>query len=391
MNAESATLLIAGAGLAGSLTALRVAATHPGCRVLLCDAAPAAGGNHTWSFHAGDVTAGQHAFLDDLVEHRWPAQSVSFPAFSRRLEHGYLSITTASLVRRLGAAPNIELRTGEPVAAVEPDALVLASGERISGLAALDARGPAGSAGLVLGFQKFFGREVVTRTPHGITEPVIMDATVSQTDGYRFVYLLPFEPHRLLIEDTYYSDGANLSRTELDRRIDDYAAGRGWSIERTVRDEHGVLPILLAGDFERFWPAGDAVARAGLRAGLFHPTTGYSLPQAAALAERIATAWPLEGRALAHLARRHAHEFWQRTGFFRLLNRMLFRAGRPEHRYRVLERFYTLDAGLITNFYAASLTLVNQLRIVSGKPPVPLREALAVANEKTFLSRELAS
>lgn len=391
MTASADTLLIAGAGLAGGLIALRVAAARPDCRVLLCDRAPAAGGNHTWSFHAGDVTPEQLVFLDDLIAHRWTSQAIAFPAYSRRFKHAYHSITTAGLIARLNAAPNIEVRTGTSVTAIEPDALRPASGERLSGRAALDARGPASPPGTVLGFQKFLGRELVMRAPHGIGEPMIMDATVSQADGYRFVYLLPFDSHRLLIEDTYYSDRAGLSQDALGRRIDAYAAARGWQIERVVRDEHGVLPILLAGNFDRFWPAHDPVARAGLRAGLFHPTTGYSLPQAVDLADRIAAAWPLDGDALARLTREHAREFWRRTAFFRRLNRMLFRAGRPEHRYRVLERFYALDARLITNFYAASLTLADKLRIVSGKPPVPIREALSVFDEHAFLDRELAS
>ena len=64
--------------------------------------------------------------------------------------------------------------------------------------------------------------------PHGVICPRIMDATVPQLDGYRFVYLLPFSPTRLLIEDTRYSDGASLSDDELAAEALDYAAARGW-------------------------------------------------------------------------------------------------------------------------------------------------------------------
>ncbi|MFM9153144.1 MAG: lycopene cyclase family protein [Methylocystis sp.] len=63
---------------------------------------------------------------------------------------------------------------------------------------------------------------------------------------------------------------------------------------------------------------------------------------------------------------------WRRQSYFRLLNRMLFQAGEPEARYKILERFYRFDTGLIQRFYAAKLKPLDQLRIVFGKPPVPL-------------------
>src|SRR3546814_1266780 len=47
------------------------------------------------------------------------------------------------------------------------------------------------------------------------------------------------------------------------------------SVAATTREESGVLPVVIAGDFERLWPASDRTARIGVRAGQFHATTGY--------------------------------------------------------------------------------------------------------------------
>jgi len=55
---------------------------------------------------------------------------------------------------------------------------------------------------------------------------------------------------------------------------------------------------------------------------------------------------------------------------------MLFLAGRPEKRWQVMQRFYRLDAGLISRFYAGELFLRDKARILCGKPPVPVGEAL---------------
>ena len=61
---------------------------------------------------------------------------------------------------------------------------------------------------------------------------------------------------------------------------------------------------------------------------------------------------------------------------YRLLNRMLFLAAKPDERYRVLERFYEHNDGLVGRFYAAKPELRDWLHILSGKPPLPVLRAL---------------
>ncbi|MEB0222632.1 lycopene cyclase family protein, partial [Pseudomonas sp. AB12(2023)] len=73
----------------------------------------------------------------------------------------------------------------------------------------------------------------------------------------------------------------------------------GWATHTVIREESGVLPVTMGGDFEAYWQSGgNKVAKAGMRAGLFHPTTGYSLPDAVRLAALIATARDLSGEGL---------------------------------------------------------------------------------------------
>lgn len=389
MAAHPPHLLLAGGGLANGLIALRLIESRPGTRITMIESGAVAGGNHTWSFHQGDLSPEQHRFVEPMVRYRWDAQEVRFPAYSRRLDSGYLSIPSCALAERIADTPGIDLRTGTRVRTVERRAVETDDGERIEADAVIDARGPDRSDGTLLGFQKFLGREVRTAAPHGVERPVIMDATVSQADGYRFVYLLPFTEDTLLIEDTRYSDGHALSHEELSSAIDDYADAHGWQIVETLREENGVLPILMAGDFDRFWPDDPAApARAGLRAGLFHPTTGYSLPQALALADAIVERWPMDGDELAAFTRGFVRRYWEETGLFRLLNRMLFKAGRPEGRYLVMQRFYRLSHSLITNFYASRLTLPQKARILVGKPPVPFFKALTLVPERPFVPKE---
>src|SRR5699024_5724891 len=104
---------------------------------------------------------------------------------------------------------------------------------------------------------------------HDVARPMVMDATVSQIDGYRFLYCLPFDAERGFVEETYYSESPSLSVRSGARRIDAYATQRDWQgVEDDGHQERGVLPVAMGGDFEPYWKAGGArVAKVGMRAG----------------------------------------------------------------------------------------------------------------------------
>ncbi|WP_434134555.1 lycopene beta-cyclase CrtY [Pseudomonas luteola] len=372
-------LILAGGGLANGLIALKLRQTRPELRILLIEQSDRLGGNHTWSFHEPDLTTEQLAWIEPLVAHRWAEYQVFFPGLERTLSSGYASISAERfhdvLMERLGDS----VRLSAKVSALGPAEVRLANGEAFQAAAVLDGRGHRPSPHMGLGFQKFLGQELELAQPHGLSGPIIMDATVPQTEGYRFIYVLPLTQDRVLIEDTYYADGQNLDPDRLRDHITRYAADHGWTIQSLIREEHGVLPITLSGDIEAFWAEAGDIPPTGLAAGLFHATTGYSLPEAVRLAELIAGCPRLDTSTLVDTVRRHALQRWRTYGFFRLLNRMLFLAGKPQHRYRVMRRFYGLPEPLIQRFYAGQLKPSDKLRILTGKPPVPLREALTAA------------
>ena len=268
---------------------------------------------------------------------------------------------------------------GAKIAGIAENEVHVAGGPKLRAACIVDGRGYAPSPALALGFQKFLGQEVRCARPHGESAPVIMDAAVSQDDGYRFVYTLPLSPDRLLIEDTYYADGAAFDANLLRGKIARYAAGRGWPMAEVVREEHGVLPVVLAGDIDAFWAGIPShAAPIGVRAALFHPTTGYSLPDAVRLADALAGLPELTTAAVRRFVEAHSKRLWRERGFYRLLNRMLFLAAKPDERRIILQRFYRLPEGLISRFYAASSTSADKARILIGRPPVSIGRALAV-------------
>jgi lycopene beta-cyclase len=358
------TLVIAGGGLAGCLVALALAKLRPEVPFLLVEAGERFGGEHVWSCFDSDVAAADRWLIEPMIAASWDGYDVRFPERRRTLATRYHSLTSDLLDRRVRAALRPErYRLGQPVGA----------GERID----IDARGAGDFSALELGWQKFVGRHYRLAAPHGLARPIVMDACVDQADGYRFVYCLPFAADRLLIEDTYYSTERSLDAAALGARIEAYAGGRGWQIAALEGEERGVLPVTMGGDFDAFWPAGDGAARIGLRGGFGHPTTGYSLPDAVRIALLIARHGDFS--TLPGLLRAEAKRLWRARGFYRLLGRMLLRAAEPADRYRVLAHFYRLPAPVIERFYAARATAADKLRMLSGRPPVPLGRALKAA------------
>lgn len=370
-------LALVGGGLANSLIAYRFSIQRPEVRLSVIEREASLGGNHTWSFHATDLTPAQHAWLAPLVTYSWPSYQVRFPRFVRRIDNGYFSLTSSRLHDVVLGALGERALLNTEVQSVGANEVIFRGGHRLQARAVIDGRGDPRSEHLVLRYQKFLGQVVSLDRHHELDSPILMDATVIQRGGYRFVYTLPYSERLTLIEDTRYSDSPVLDRSELRAEIRRYAHRQSWKVQRVEREEEGILPIVLSGNIDAFWrEAIPGVGRSGLRAALFHPTTGYSLPAAVRLADELVGMGSADGGALAQHIRRRSIETWKRHRFDRMLNRMLFLAGEPHQRYRVLERFYGLPEPLISRFYAGRSTWSDRLRLLAGAPPVPVAEAL---------------
>lgn len=378
--AVDAEYALVGGGLQNGLIALAIRARAPAARIVMIERDAAPGGNHTWCFHAGDAGPSA-AWIEPLVVRRWPGYDVAFEAHARRLEAPYACITSARLAERVARALDVPgsqlllhttaLHTGaDRVAVRRADGAVRELRARV----VIDARGPAAGRSEPCGWQKFVGHELVIAGGHGLERPLLLDATVEQIDGFRFAYVLPLDPVRVLVEDTYFSDGPELDREALRARIAAYAARRRWTVARVVREEAGVLPL----PWQAAAPSTRPPLVAGYAGGWFHPVTGYSFPVAARLAEVIAAHEP--GPALQRALDNHARGHARQLRFAARLSRMLFQAYAPASRHRVLAWFYRLPEEVIRRFYALELTGMDRARLLLRRPPrgLSLRGALGM-------------
>jgi lycopene beta-cyclase len=346
---------------------------RPQTRFALVERDHRLGGNHLWCFHAQDVPAEARAFVDPLVAYRYSSYEVAFPHLNRHLDMRYEGITSDKLhqvvTERVANSAGSVLIHGVAVEQISANTVQLADGRTLNATLVIDSRGPERiKRSSQMAYQKFVGLEVMLAQPRVEFVPRLMDATVPQTDGYRFFYTLPFAPDRFLVEDTYYSDTPDLDRENLRREILLYAERNGLQVSKVVREESGVLPLTMHTEAAAIR---DGVLVGGYAGGWFHPTTGYSFPVALRLAMHVSSRDTNEvlGSGWSPLYQR----LQSQAKFFNLLNRMLFGAVPPAQRWNIFERFYRLPNATIERFYAMDITATDRLRLVVGRPPPGLR------------------
>src|SRR3546814_3139044 len=96
----------------------------------------------------------------------------------------------------------------------------------------------------------------------------------------------------------------------LKARIGEYVGARGWTVAGVAREEAGALPVALGGDIAAYLASGGPAPNLGVRAGLFYPTTGYSLPDAVRAAVELARLPHISAAATARVMEATARKLW---------------------------------------------------------------------------------
>ena len=381
---QSIDVLFLGAGLWSCLMACKLLETQPHLRITVLEQSedPSAH-RRTWSFHQSDLDVNQlpPEWMDEFKPLKWPGYQINFPARKRRLSIGYRMISSDSFYQKARKLLGNNLITNAAVSEVSENRVLLKSGKSYHAPLILDGRGLSNHS-YPRGYQKFLGLQIKVKEGHNQQEPILMDVTVPQHDGFRFVYTLPLDDKRLLVEDTYYANGPELDMKTLQQGIEAYCHRQGWQDFEIEDQESGVLPIPLWS--KDSWLKETAIegqslthVPIGMRAGMFHPTTGYSIVAAMTSAYWLTQQDFSEPQAVAVALRRRQQEMWEKGAYYRRLNNMLFLAGDASTRYQVLQKFYGHPVDFIGRFYGQRLKWFDKLMMLTGKPPVPLLAGLA--------------
>ncbi len=356
-------ILIAGGGLAGCLAALAMARFRPEVPVLIVEERETFGGEGYCLFADAELDDDGRDLLGPVIVDRWPGYYVAFPGFSRKLKAEQSGFGAADLHSEMVAAlkPK-QYRLGTKVVAVREDALVLDGGETIKAEGAIDARGAAPHSTLDLIYEARFERDYRFRAPHRVDRPVLIDATVDQAGGFRFVQCIPLSDERLLVADVTVSERAQRD-DGAGARLDAYVAARGWQRRTVAAERSGARPLPVGGDFAAFWRLGGArVAKLGLRGGFVHPATGQTVADAARMALLLADQRGFSGAALHDLFESEAKRLWKQREFLRSVTAAVADTN-PADRRALVERLYRLDPALLARFRAGRLGLIDRTRI----------------------------
>lgn len=395
MNAD---VIIVGGGLAGGLTALRLSQLHPEKKVLLLEREQTLGGNHTWSFHETDLISvsepGEETgdksglWLQPLITKSWDAHEVRFPNLNRVVQNPYHSIRAEHFHTTLMKILGRNVRLGCDVERATDFEVETSDGEILQAPLVIEASGITPTkktdrtfAGVACGWHKFTGFDLKLRKPHGLNHPVLVDATIPQMDGFRYFSYFPWDETRILVEETFLSSTSDLNQARISRSIRAYAERAGWDVESVERTEEGRMPLpLYALEFDR--PSHAAVEFDGedftdrspvaisTGSGWFHSATSDSLPDAVRIADFICGLPQLRTGPVRADLRKFRRDWIDQQRFYRLVNRLMFRAVEPSLRYQVLERFYGLRPDIVERYFAGTTSRADRTKILGSKPVV---------------------
>lgn len=281
--------MIAGAGCAGLSLAVQLAtqarARGRACpRVVLVEPRTEYRRDRTWCYWRFV----EHPFAAAVTRRwtRWMVREGERRVVRGSEAHPYEHVASDvfyDLAREtLGRFPEVELRMGERVVAVEEGAdaaAVTTSAGRLRARVVFDSRpgepvrGEAGAEEVDL-LQHFVGWEVeAPRAVFDAETPVLMDFAVSQARGLHFLYVLPFSATRALVETTYITP-ATLPDAVYEADLREYLALRFGLAEPALGFvERGAIPMTTRPVVPR---AGPRVIHLGLRGGLAKGSTGYA-------------------------------------------------------------------------------------------------------------------
>lgn len=132
--------------------------------------------------------------------------------------------------------------------------------------------------------QSFYGWFVQTEQP--VFDPEVftmMDFSIPQNGQTQFLYVLPFDPHRALIEPTRFGSDT-LNEKEAEVMMESYFAKQQTTYD-VIEKERGCIPMNSAPILKEDQPSNWHKTGAG--AGLLKPSTGYSFVRNLADAQQI--------------------------------------------------------------------------------------------------------
>jgi lycopene beta-cyclase len=357
-------LLIAGGGLAGSLAALAMARLRHDVPMLLVAESAALGGRGTLLVLDDMLGEAERDFLAPLAARRWDAFYALLPGRPRKLKLNCMAIEAAAIDAALRAAlrPD-QLRLEAKIVAVRDDNLLLAGGETVGGIGAIDARGWAHQTTLELGWRHGVSRTVRTPSPHRLDLPIAADTSLGSRTGCALFTCIPLDVDRLVVEHVRYGRAVETEEAQGSAAIDAWLRARGWAGAETESEDAFSTAVPLGGDFAGYWRIGGArVAKLGARGGFFGLGIGPPVGDAAEAALALSRRRDFAGASLHDAFEEAAAGLWRRRDVYRAFARRLVEGGGCE----AVEALYGSEAATVARFFEERLGLIERRRLLAA-------------------------
>lgn len=308
MKVHPADLIVLGAGCAGLSIARELAlaglASSKIPKVLLLESEAATSIRKTWCYWEKNTQTD-----NPMVSNRWPVWSFSSEAGGcthRSRDWHYACIPSVNFYRAalqsIGECPSIDIQYGLSANEVHstPEGIIVQTdkGPFICNHL-IDTRPPANEELLSSKLlQVFLGYEIQTTEPIKDLERVgLMESMTTDSRGFRFDYVLPLNPDRLLIELTRFC-AEPLTQEQLTRDIEEALQRRFPTGNFIVQKmEYGIIPMGLT---QKSQPKDPRWVYAGTRAGAVRPASGYAFAEIQEWARSCAKNLIEKGAPLPH-------------------------------------------------------------------------------------------
>lgn len=273
---------IVGAGAAGLSLCHALLERGITDEIVVLDQKPAFTNDRTWCFW--DQVPHPYSHLVSSCWHRWDVVGIDGRRARQSVEHGgYACLRGADFYAYVSGIirrhPNVTLKLGTAIGSALPDADWV-----------FDSRPRPVQAGELTFSQRFFGQFIRTQAPAlNPASCTLMDFRVSQQHGLHFIYILPFSPTEVLIENTYIQPGtaekitAEQHRREIGAYLQEHHGLHTYAVER---EEAGAIPMTPQVSPKRE----GRVFFIGTAGGCSKPSSGYTFTRIQSQCRQIADA-----------------------------------------------------------------------------------------------------
>ncbi|MBO6795319.1 MAG: hypothetical protein JJ895_15540 [Balneolaceae bacterium] len=380
MKSNTYDIIIAGAGLSGLSLAWYLTEGNYQGNVLVVDNSFAPYNSKTWCFWADEKP-----FFSEIVYKKWRKtyfSALDFTSFLYMTNYGYYCIRENDFKEYVLT----QLRKKSNVTLLEEGILDIYGSKKKGVLVTKNSETfvadyifqsiivPDSAKKEQLKYpllQHFFGMEIETADgTFDVNTFTIMDVDESFDDGYAFMYVLPFDHNRALIEYTIFSEQV-LKKKEYKKKIRKYISDK-YGFEKKEykvgRTEFGAIPM----DDRPFEPQLDKnIYNLGTVGGLTKASTGYTFTRVQRYSQLLAQSLIEGASPLAVNPSKARYRYYDK-----LLLHILSSSVKDSHRV-FMHLFKNNSIDDLFSFLNEDGSIADDLKIMNSVPYLPFFKAIA--------------